>query len=436
MQKALFALLAGAMAGLPLAAQTPVDPFGPAVFFVDPNTGQVGTTAQQWPELGNLNFNTTDVAQLCLIPNPGSGPAYLGMATVTKTNATDYDFMSFTWNGPGSLPTITTDADNLNGPADEFQGSISWDGLSFCGDTGAGHPVGNGAAIVASRSALGTQFGNMAPIMGVPGGYIDPQLGRINGQDVIFYVAANNGIEVGDIDLDPNSSNYGWVTNVRQAVAPQGSIPGFQFCHSPTPTYDSTGDAVGLIFSVYALNSGSDGFYSSATDETLFPAAIAVNGMGPYQFYDDGGDWNANPASLKGSHFYADASGGYGDPLRIESMICSSSSIPSSGGTVKNVVMLPLSMANDNVVVAVNYGLVPLPNPIDLNTLGIPSYGLLCIAPVFSMAGLQVTNSEATASFPLTGLLPANAVLYVEAVALNLTTGTAFQSNVAFLEIR
>jgi hypothetical protein len=48
----------------------------------------------------------------------------------------------------------------------------------------------------------------------------------------------------------------------------------------------------------------------------------------------------------------------------------------------------------------------------------------------------SVTSGEAVASFALTGPLPANAVLYVEAVALNLTLGTAFQSNVAFLEVR
>lgn len=437
MQKALSTLAAATVAGAALTAQITPDPCGPAVWFVDPTTGQKTTTVQQFPELGNLSFNVTEVAQLFVIPNPaGPTPKFLGIATVQKIGASAHDFVSFTWT-PGSAPTITTHADPLNGPGGEFQGSLSRDGLHFVGDTGAGHAVGNGTAIVASRTGLNQQFASMAVMGGVPTGYIDPQLGKINGQDVVFYAAPSGGIEVGDIDLNPSSPNYGNVTNVRVAMPAMPALPSFQFLHSPTPVYDRSGETRGLIFSAYTTNSGSDAFYSSAPILGEYPAAIALNGMKPTAFVDDGSHWNANPLNYKGTNIYADApSTVYGDPLRIESFLCTSDTIPSAGGTVTNVALLPLSVQNDQVVVAFNYGMVRLPQPIDPNTFGIPAYGLLCVAPIVAASAGLATDLEATATFPLNGPLPSSTVLLVQAVSLNVSQNEVYLSNEAYLEVR
>ena len=435
MQKALFTLLASAAVGAPLFAQATLDPCGPAVWHIDPVTGAKTNVPGDYPELNNLAFNVTGVAQLCLIPNPGTGPQYIGSATVQKIGATDFDVITFDYT-PGSNPVVTTYADTLNGTGDEFQASTSFNGLALCCDTGAGNPIGNGTAIVATRTALGTAFGNAVVISGVPGGYIDPCLGRIANRNVLFYADSTGPIFVGDIDLNPTSPNYGVVTSIRTAVPSQVAVPGFRFNHSPSSAYDNNGDTVGLQHSVYSSPGGSDCWYQSAPDLSQFNTAPSIHGMKSYPLFEDGTAWNNNPAVLKGTSIYAH-SGTYTDVRRIEAVTLSSCYLSAIGGSVRNTLQTPMSTWNDTVISAVNYGFVLLPTPIDPNIIpGLSGYGRMCLATAVAISTGPMVGGEAVSSFPFVGSVPVGAVMLAEGVLLNLTTLEVYLSNVGYVEFR
>lgn len=427
MQKALFSLIAASVVGVSAAnAQITIDPCGPTL-----TVPGVANT-----ELGNLALNVTAVGQIHVIPHP-TGPArYLGSATVQRTGATDWDPMMFEWT-PGSNAVPLTDLDLASGPGDEFAVGMSQDGLHCVMDTGAGHPVGNGNPMVISRASTAVAFDNnvsAVPISGVPGGYIDTSLGVINGQDVIFYVPAAGGLEVGDIDLDPNSANYGNVTNVRTAVPAQTQLPGYQFEHSPECQFSNAGESVALFFSVYTSSSGSDPMFQSTCDSSLFVAATTNNQLLAYPIDDDGTDWNANPMVVQGTAIYADAAGSYGDPRQYETCTLSSASVSgSAGGRIALVGKVPAS-ASGTLISAINLGSFLLPNPIDLSVIpGINGVGNVCVAG-FASAGGAVINNE----FSLALAVPAGStpgVLLCEGAVADIGTNTVWTTNVAVLEV-
>lgn len=426
MQKLLSFALSCAALGATAGAQIVIDPCGPGVF---------GTPVTN-PDLGNLNLGVTEVGQIWVIPNP-SGPGYLGHATVEKIGQTNYDAMSFTWAGPGNVPVVTTDCDSLNGSGDEFQCSLSIDGLLTVLDCGAGNPNTGGAnrPLLASRAIPSGSFTVVGPLTtGFPSaaGYYDPQLGRFDIDrdgtidDVVYWAAAAGGIDVGKLNR-----TTGAVTNVITAIPPQTQVTGFQFCHSPAPVYDSLGITRALIFSVYALNTGSDGwFFPGEAKAHYLPANNAA-----YAFYDDGVNWDANPAILKGTAMYARAAGGYGDPLVIEHASLGHSSVPAAtGGTATHFGFLPLSVSGATVISAVNFGFTQLPTPIPPGFFNLAGWGNVCVVPDMSL-GVGVVGSEFGLSFPVPGGLSPGAI-FAQAVHLNITSTEVYLSNVALLVLR
>ena len=438
MQKSLFTLftVAGALVVAPLSAQTPLEDTGPAVWHIDAN-GNKTTVLSDFQELNNGALGMTNVKQLFIIPDPQTAGRYLGVATVVKPGATDDDFLSFHWI-PGSNPVVTTDADTLNGPGGEFQASLSWDGLTFVGDTGAGHPVGNNNAIIASRSALGQQFGNIQPIVGVPGAYIDPQLVRINGQSKIYWADPSGAIFLADIDTNPASATYGSVANAHAAVPSQTGIPGFLNNHSPTPCYDVNGNAIGLAFSIYVSGSGSDTYYVPVADMSNFPGATSrvSTPLHPYPTSVDGTNWNNNPAAIKGTFVYAH-SPGYTEVRRIEAVTLSSDRFSStSGGTATTTLQTPLSIGSDPCIAALNFGFSLLPTALDPNLIaGLQGFGKLTVAPIASVTLGPVMNQESALPLPVgPGLVPSGATVLIEAVVYNARTNEVYLSNVSYIE--
>lgn len=429
MQKALIAALSGTFIAASLSAQVVVDPCGPAV---------IGTPATT-TDLNNLAFNVTEVGQLFLIPNP-AGPGYLGHATVKKLSRTDWDAMSFTWAGPGNPPVITTDCDALNGTGDEFQCSLSRDGLVTVLDTGIGninstignHPI---IAVRATPSGPFTVIGDIGGGFPPAPGYYDPQLARFdldqNGSidDVIYYAAPSGGIGAGIINR-----TTGVVTNVVTAVAPLTGQAGFQFCHSPTPQYDANNVSHALVFSAYNTSSSSDGYYYPGTNSDAYPTASSFGLVG-YCFYNDGTNWDANPALLQGTAYYARAAASYGDPLKVEMNTLSGISVrAATGGSGTLNGMFPLSMSSSILVGAINIGFSTLPTPIPISVLGLNGAGSICVPPTVSV---NAVAANAEYSIPLTipaGLSPG--ALFAQGVAVDVITGNAYCSNVAYIEWR
>lgn len=427
MQKALFSLIAASVVGVSAAnAQITIDPCGPTLTI--PGAANI--------EVNNLTLGVAAVGQLHLIPDPTGTATYMGSATVQRTGATDWDPMLFFWT-PGTPATPSTDLDLASGPGDEFAVGMSRDGLHCVMDTGAGHVVGNGNPMVISRANTATAFDNntsATPIVGVPGGYIDTSLGVINGQDVLFFVPAAGGLDVGDIDLDPNSANYGNVTNVRNAVPAQTQLPGYQFEHSPECQYSTAGESVAIFFSIYTSSSGSDPHFQSTCDSSIYSAALANGQLAAYAVDDDGTDWNANPAVIDGTAIYADAAGGYGDPREYQTCTLSSARVSgSAGGTIRLVGKIPAG-ANGVFIAAINLGAFLLPFPIDLSTLpGINGAGNVCVAS-FASAGTAVTGSE----FGLTLNVPAGStpgVLLCEGAVAEINSNTVWATNVSVIEV-
>ncbi|MBK8979821.1 MAG: hypothetical protein IPM29_28315 [Planctomycetes bacterium] len=424
MHKALSLLIAGAF-GATLPAQI-TDPCGPAV---------VGAPAA-FTDFTAANFGATEVGQVNLVATGGGN--FAGTATIKKTGATDWDIITFTWAGPGNAPVTNTDADALNGTTDEFQGSLNLTRTAIVMDTGSTNPWGAGAAIIATRAGTSGPFSNAIPMAGVPTGYIDPHLGTIGGRDVIFWADVGTGIKVGDIDTNPSSGSYGVVTNVRDAVLPRTQQSGFNFLHSPSTQRDSTNESVAIYCSSYAASTGSDSVYQSTPDVTLFPSASLTFRLQSYVVYDDGTNWDANPAVIRGSAIYAKATSVYTDPLRINTVTLSSASLPAfTAGTARHVMMFPYQSTSggNTVLTALNLGISVLPNPIDPNSIGFVGFGFLCVAPVVGLTTGPATNDELVVNIPVPAGIQ-QGVLLAQGIGVNITNGQVFLSNVAVLELR
>ncbi|MGE0144611.1 MAG: hypothetical protein AB7T19_15110 [Planctomycetota bacterium] len=434
MNKALMTALAGIVAGS-LSAQVIVDPCGPGVF------GTPGPNA----DLGNLNwdtttnglgFNITEVAQVFLVANPAGG--YWGSATVKKSTGTDFDAITFSWAGPGNQPVANADANSLNGTADEFQMSLSTDGLITVLDAGAGNPNTGGAnrPFLASRATPSGPFTFVATISGAfpsAAGYYDPQLGRYdldqNGtvDDVLYWAAPSGGIDCGILNRAT-----GAISATRTAI-PALSVAGFQFCHSPTPQYDATGVSHALIFSVFASATGSDSYYYPGRNSADYPGATLA-GLQPYAMFDDGTNWDANPALVRGSAYYARATGGYTDPLLVEFFSMSGMSVSASaGGTGTIYGALPLGQSTSILTGAINIG-APVPSPLPVSAFGLNGFGNLCIAP-FASVGTGSTTGDFAVNLTFPAGFPAGA-LPMQGVMLNVLTQEVYLSNVAYLELR
>lgn len=417
------ALLAVSALIVPSVLSAQLDPCGPAI---------IGAPSSN-TDLNAANLGGP-VKQIFVVRHPGANPpaTYLGCATIRPAAQTNDDVIMFTWNGIGTVPTVLNPnpAAIFNTGADDFQLSITPDGLTAVADTGtnAGEPK------IATRTSLAQPFGNLASLVDTRvsapfTGYIDPQLAIVDGNVVLYWAeAVRKRIRIGNPDINPSSATYGQVANIHSAVEPI-TRTGFNNWHSPTPVVDAGGLCRALVLSAAMAGSGSDAYYQSGADARDFP----VSAIRPQMLNDDGTDWLANPANVAGTALFADAVGAnYGDPRRIDYFAVNSVSITTAGGPVVLVTNTPAGSPVGSVFV--NIGL-PLPTPIDPNTLGFPAYGNLCVSALVAIPAV-VTNNSATVQFNAPAGVAAGTVLSVESLALDTSTGRLWLSNMAVLEVR
>ncbi len=421
MRSLVLLLLLAAVAAGGLAAQVPLDLCRPPLVSGPTPVAELGATA----------FGVAAVAQLAVVPD-GSG-GFEGIATVRPIGgSTGFDLVDFTWAGPGTWPVVTAAANALNGPDDEFQGSLDRSRLAILFDSGPSHPIGAGDACIASRAGLGGAFGSIQPLVGVPAGPIDPALGRIAGTAVVYFVTAPDTIAVGDIDIDPVSPAYGHVTNVRDAVV-AGTIGGLVTLHSPAPQFDAAGDTVGLALAAWIAGTGSDAWYQSAAECAAFPLAAAAGRL-LFALDEHGADWLGNPLVARGTAIYAHGLGnGYLDPERYDYFPLTSASVPQTGGIAHFVAQLPLGESAPFAGV-LELG-VRMATPLDPRLLGFPGAGLLCVTPILTSPAGLFAGGELAFDLPVPAVAP-GAVLDAQCLSVDPLSGRVWMSNAAVLEVR
>ena len=105
----------------------------------------------------------SEVGAIDVIPQYDAGGnnvgPYLIAATAKFPGSGGWDCVTGTWVGPGN--SVVLDGPNgtgfvmlLNGPGDEFQLGFDRTGLIAVTDTGPGHPIGGGNAVIATRAAV------------------------------------------------------------------------------------------------------------------------------------------------------------------------------------------------------------------------------------------------------------------------------------------
>ncbi|MEM7202681.1 MAG: hypothetical protein AAF628_20605 [Planctomycetota bacterium] len=368
-----------------------------------------------YQELGASSLNAQAVGQLFVVPDGQGG--YHGAATVVRGGRTDWDPITFRWGGPGTSPVLdgidgTAYTQALISPYDEFQLGLDRAARVAVVDTVQG-------SVIADRATPTSPLGNVQPIQGIGSGF-DVQLGVIKGQSVLFWTnpgPAGSSIMVGEVDTDSAAPTFGRVSNPRVAVA-TSTFPGVVGWHSPTPIDDAQGETRALLCAAQTDDDSSDAYYVSTPDQSQFNVAQVQ----PHFLHDDGADYLNNPLVTQGTAVYADfdaGAGAYGDPQRLDFFGLSSTTVPSTGGTVTQVAQLPLGLAAPQGVF-MSYG---------------TSLAFGCIvAPSVSTGPHPVIGNEASISLTAPPGLPVGAVLSVQAVGLD-ASNNIWTSNVASIEV-
>lgn len=310
--------------------------------------------------------------------------------------------------GPGAdwVPDTTVAALNTQGTStDEFQGSLSSDGLVFVWDnyTGATYPnvPVNATSFIAKRPSTAADFttSQVFALGGVPGGGCDPHIGEelANGNVIVYHLDANGDISKGEVDPTTGTMvSSSLVAAKRPTVPPVNATVGFN--HSPFVQRDSTGAARGLVYSEYVQTAGnpSNGMYVSAVDGTASPVVIAD------AVTDPNTPWYANPAVLGGSVFWATATSTYLDPTRGEYLMLPKANLSSGSGRI--AAYAPVEPSNPARVFisaigigtpAPPYAIPPVQDPIVI----FPSFGVLDIRFHNAQTGLAEWVFPAVPSF-------------------------------------
>lgn len=405
---ALSATLAAQYAGEPPALVTnpPVNTptFGAAAF---------GTPVQQ---VAQLNLMPNRDAQGNVIPNEW----YL---TATTFNGTPAFYQM--WSGtyvPGRTPNeivANTDVQALNiTTTDMFAINVSHDLLVCVFDAGA-----SAQPIVATRATPTGPFTNPVAIGApVPAGYRDSQLfdkiapnqyeyGYVVGRQLFKVVIdVTTGATVGTpiTVVDANFANPAQDVHSHWAMR--------QWTGSPL----DWGTCRALI---HAKNdSSADSYFrSSLIDNAVVPLPF-------FRIYDDA-NWKANPSSIGGSTYWANAISTYVDPLQEDIVAMSSATVPATGGIVTLVGFAPRKSTPQIGIVMVGA----------LATAGLPLPGItgnlgLDVSSLVFLPGLPVDPiyGEFVYQF-VTGVLPRRQidmqVLVFDAAANRIILGNTAQLN-------
>lgn len=264
-----------------------------------------------------LGNGVTHVGQLHLVPHPDLGPRvqYL-CATVRYSGRSDWDVMAGIYDERGSTPQFQKlyDVDHLNTSGSEFACSVSPDLTVVVLDTPAGHPVGNGNAVFATRSGSQGQFGWPQPIQNVPAGNVDPMLMLVGGRLALAYMV-DGGIDCAPFDA---ASGVLDTAHARRLASSQGT----QRLHSPSPMTDAAGNAWAMV---YAASNGS------VSDAWFQPS---LDGCTAGQRFLGRASWLGNPAVTGGTLHFAESAGGYVDPLRVDVVAMASVRVATPGVAV------------------------------------------------------------------------------------------------------
>ncbi|MFQ5504624.1 MAG: hypothetical protein ACE5F1_07500, partial [Planctomycetota bacterium] len=162
-------------------------------------------------------------------------PAYGGDSSRQAVLMGVYDR---TVNPPTFTPNKFANALNSNGTNDF--------GLMLGGSAGQYAVLDKASgAHIAERSNFAVAFGAPKPIGGVTGTYVDPSLGSVGGQLVLFWVE-NGQIVMANLNKDA-SGNWSIAATSKGAVATTVRSGGQ--LHSPTPINGADGDTEGLFLS-------------------------------------------------------------------------------------------------------------------------------------------------------------------------------------------
>jgi hypothetical protein len=276
-----------------------------------------------------------------------------------------YDLISFIYDAATQTVTPTRDAAGmprnevaaLNSTLNEFQCDISSDLAAAVADSGAGGPVqaraatrtptpivfggkhvGYGVFPAPTAVTLGSPAGVGFPGTAFPAGYVDPQFGVIRGQNVLFYATTPSAYGgpawgTGEIYVADYNRATAVITNNRIAVPADAAAI---FHHSPENLFAPNGETKALACSVFISGSGSDAVYQPLPERS--PGGHNVRGT----VHSQGTDWLANPMHFAGTLVYADATAGYIDPLRIDTVLLSGAFVSgAAGGRTPQLLLSP-----------------------------------------------------------------------------------------------
>ncbi len=123
------------------------------------------------------------------------------------------------------------------------------------------HPSG---AVISERLKFGPKDAYPKPVIisGVAGSYVDPAIGRVNSQLMLFWV--DGATAPNQISMAPLSkSTSGWSIDTKKRVIIAKPRISTNLVHSPSPITDSRGEVIGLIMAERAGNESNIYFKDS-----------------------------------------------------------------------------------------------------------------------------------------------------------------------------
>ena len=345
--------------------------------------------------------NTIQRIEQIELRHMGSG-LYRTVVTAQVVGATDTKLVAGLLGLASSPPTWipTNDLDLLNvqnTATDEFQGSMSADGLTVVWDNynaATTYPnAGPAQSFICHRANTSVQFqpNDVRAIANGTAGGMDPHIAQdvgpgLNPNILLSYLDASSNIS--KCIYDPLTGAQ--VGSATTAVVGSG-LNSFQFCHSSFANRDSTGKAVSMGYSEYHATTGnpSDAMWTEDLNNTGTPSVLIQGTVGGVA------TWYANPAIIGGTFVHACARGGYIDPTRTEANMVANADLRGAPGTRRIVGMGPIRPTGGVVISIVGLGVpIPLgPTPPVIGNIDItPIYGILPVVFHNPFTGLAEWN--------------------------------------------
>lgn len=358
-----------------------------------------------------------------------SGGRYQTVVTATMVGSADSKLIAGTLDRSTNPPTWTPNGDleplmRAGTATDEFQGSMSADGLVVVWDNYAAQTYPNSGGpsntFVCRRASTAVPFNvnDVRNILGMPSGGVDPHIaqdtGSTPGTVMLMFLDVNGTIS--RCDLDPAT---GSTTNVTLASANSGRA-NIGFCHSPFANRDGAGRARSFLFSEYISSPfHSDGFWTEGISNDGTPEIVALG--------NPGGIWYANPTALGGTFVHAQATGGYGVPHRTD--VCAVANCDLTGGSGRITAFGPIGQPVQFLSV-VGIGITAPPYqvpPVIGNVLIFPTIGVLDVRVHDHFTGL------AEWIFPSVPVL--NQTFDMQVITLDGVNAQVYAGNVATLRM-